>query len=335
MLRSSIATAVSGGEKLKIDRLLSIIIYLLNRELVSARELAERFEVTVRTIQRDMEAIELAGIPIYTVQGPHGGYGIMETFKIDRSLISPEDFYYILTSLRGVSESLGEESDNQAGELEHTLEKIQSLVSRQPDGDVFAERAEKLDIDFSMLGGDPRHRGTFRDVRRAVDAERLVKFSYTNNSLEASERIVEPMTVAFRWRSWYLFGWCRLRRGYRLFRISRIKNVEVLDEGFRRRDFSFRDFISDQGDFDWAGDPGKNIDVILKFSPELRPLAEEFHETIRVDDDGSLVARMSMPDSGWMYGYILSWGPYVRVLEPDSVRNAVRDAARSIANQYS
>lgn len=319
---------------MKIDRLLSIIIYLLNRKLVSARELSERFEVTVRTIQRDMEAIELAGIPIYTVQGPHGGYGIMDTFRMDRALISPEDFYYILTSLRGVSESLGDVAGEKAGELEGTLEKMRSLVSRQPDGDVFAERREKLDIDFTMLGGDPRHRSTFREIRRAVDAERLVSFSYTGNNLEATHRIVEPMTVAFRWRSWYLFGWCRLRSDYRLFRMSRIKDVEVLDEGFRRRDMAFRDFIADQGDPGWGGDPGKNIDVILRFAPEMRPLAEEFHETVRVEEDGCLVARMTMPDSGWMYGYILSWGSYVQVIEPESVRKAVQEAARSISDLY-
>ncbi len=320
---------------MKIDRLLSIIIYLLNRELVSAREMAERFGVTSRTIQRDMDAIGMAGIPIYTVQGPNGGYGILDSFKMDRSLVSPEDFYYILTSLRSVSESLGGNDEESSGELEGTLEKIKGLLPPSLDGDVFSERAEKLNIDFSMLGGDPRNKGVFRTVRSAVDSEHLIRFSYTSNMLKVTERIVEPMTVAFRWRSWYLYGWCRLRGDYRLFRISRIRNLEVLDEGFRRRDGRFEDFIAD-----WTGDvfgsaSGEGVEIILEFSPEMKPLAEEFHEILHINDDGSSVVRMFAPLDGWLYGYILSWGAFVRVLEPEALKASVREAAADVVRKYS
>ena len=320
---------------MKIDRLLSIIIYLLNRDLASAREMAERFGVTPRTIQRDMDAIGLAGIPIYAVQGPRGGYGILDSFKMDRALVSPEDFYFILTSLRSVSESLGGGDGEPTGGLDGTLEKIKGLLPPRFDGDVFSERAEKLNIDFSMLGGDPRHRGVFRAVRRAVDAGRLIRFSYTDNSLRVTERTVEPMTVAFRWRSWYLYGWCRLRDDYRLFRISRIRDARVLDEGFPRREGRFEDFIEEQAADAFAGGSGPGIDVVLKFSPQMRPLAEEFHETLRIEDDGCLVARMRMPEDGWLYGYVLSWGSYVEVLEPERLRIAVHDAAAAIADRYS
>lgn len=87
---------------MRIDRLLSIIVYLLNRDLVIARELAEKYGVTPRTIQRDIEAICLAGIPIMSVQGPHGGYGIMETYKMDRQLVTVDDLFYIITALSGI-----------------------------------------------------------------------------------------------------------------------------------------------------------------------------------------------------------------------------------------
>lgn len=134
---------------MKIDRLLSIIIHLLNHELTAASALADRYGVTVRTIQRDMETIQAAGIPIYAIQGPHGGYGVVESYRMDRQLMSVEDFYYIVTALTSVASSLSDER------IDGTLEKVKALLPERPL-DLFAERDAKLSIDFSMLGGDLR-----------------------------------------------------------------------------------------------------------------------------------------------------------------------------------
>ncbi|MGC9313512.1 MAG: helix-turn-helix transcriptional regulator, partial [Sediminispirochaetaceae bacterium] len=177
----------------KTDRLLSIIIYLLNRDLVSARELAEKFEVSVRTIQRDMEAIELAGIPIMTIQGPSGGYSIMDSFKLDRQLVSTDDLFFIITALHGIETSLP------AGSISGTIEKMKTLlpdqkgVSNQQGGaeapagrglrdsrgkrnpkDLYGSRLEKLSIDFSAFGGSERQREVFRQLERAIESEVLV-----------------------------------------------------------------------------------------------------------------------------------------------------------------
>ena len=140
---------------MKIDRLLSIIVLLLSRDTVSAREMAERFGVTQRTIQRDMDAIGLAGIPVYALQGPHGGYGILESFKMDRHLVTADDLYFIITSLRSVADSLGEGEDH--GGLDITLEKMRSLMPAGSDSDISSAMKERLNIDFSLLGGDPRN----------------------------------------------------------------------------------------------------------------------------------------------------------------------------------
>lgn len=313
---------------LKIDRLLSIIVFLLDRDLVSAREMAERFSVTQRTIQRDMDAIGLAGIPVYAVQGPNGGYGILESFKMDRRLVSPDDLYFIITSLRSVADTLGDGESH--GELDNTLEKMKGLLPSGPDGDVFADRSERLSIDFSMLGSDPRHRGAFRALRSAVDSGKLVSFTYTSNKGETLRRTVEAMTVAFKWRSWYLFAWCRHREDYRLFRISRIRDVEIHDEVFIRRGRSFDDFASDQPD----NGEITGIEIVLRFRPELRHLAEEYYEIESETEDGSVICRFTMPEDGWLYGYILSWGEYAEVLAPESLRNTIASAAESIRRLY-
>lgn len=310
---------------MKIDRLLSIVVYLLNRELVSAAELARRFEVSARTIQRDMEAINLAGIPILSVQGPSGGYGIMDSFKMDRRLVTPDDLFYIITALKGISEQLDD------GQLDDTLEKMRGLLPAA-SGEPFKRRQERLFIDFSMLGGGPAQRDAFRVVQAAVEEGRLLEFEYTSNRLERLSRVVEPMTVVFKWRAWYLFGYCRLRGDYRLFRTSRIRRPLILDEGFARRDLSFEAFSRDY-------DPEKTgnlVDILLRFSPEMAAVVEEFHneEDMERQKDGSLVVRLSMPEDGWTYGYILSYGHFVEVLEPEGLRRIIKESVGKIAEIY-
>lgn len=309
----------------KIDRLLSIVVYLLNRELASAGELAKRFEVSARTIQRDMEAINLAGIPVMSVQGPSGGYGIMKSFKLDRRLVTPDDLFYIITALEGIAGQLDD------GQIDDTLEKMKGLLPPSP-GEPFRRRQEKLFIDFSMLGGGPAQREAFRVVQAAVEEGRLLEFEYTSNRLERMTRVVEPMTVVFKWRSWYLFAYCRLRGDYRLFRTSRIRNPVMLGERFRRRELGFEEFSRDY-------DPektGKLVEILLRFSPEMAPLVEEFHneEDLERREDGSLVVRMAMPEDGWMYGYILSYGHFVEVLEPERLRVLIKESADKIARIY-
>ncbi len=308
---------------MKLDRLLSIVVYLLNRDLVSARVLAERFGVSSRTIQRDMEAINLAGIPVIAVQGPSGGYGIMENYRLDRSLVTADDLFYIVTALKGIATTL---EDDRIG---LTLEKVQSLM---PGSAETSGRSERLYVDYGEFAGGPGQREAFRTVRDAVDQGRLLEFDYTSNRLERTARVVEPMTVVFQWRSWYLFGYCRLRGDYRLFRMARIRRPRMLPERFTRRGVRYEDFARRESAARGEG----LIDLKLRFKPEMVPLVEEFHDDDDMDrgEDGSLVVRMTLPEDGWLYGYILSFGPYVTVLEPERLRGVIRDAALGIARLY-
>jgi len=310
---------------MKIDRLLSIIIYMLNRDLVSARELSEQFEVSVRTIQRDMETIDLAGVPVLSIQGPNGGYGIMETYKMDRRLLSMDDLYYIITALKGIGSSIDDHK------IDNTIEKITGLIP-ELGNDPFHDKNEKLNIDFSMRGGHKQNQKNFGIVNKAVESERLLNFIYTNNKLETVIRTIEPMTMVFRSQTWYLFGYCRLKDDYRIFRISRIKAPEILAGSFKRRSKSFEDFsVENNLKLD-----SQNIALKLKFSKLMKPLIEEFYDkdNIETEDENSFIVNVRMPESGWLYGYILSFGEHVEVLEPGRLRQIIQGSAEKIAALY-
>jgi hypothetical protein len=129
---------------MKIDHLLSIVMYLLNRELVNARELADHFEVSVRTIQRDMDTLTYAGFPVVSIQGPHGGFGIMKSYQLDRQLVDTDDLFFILTSLESVSSTL--KSKN----MSSTIEKMKTLVRDYQKKEI-EKRKDLLYIDLSAL----------------------------------------------------------------------------------------------------------------------------------------------------------------------------------------
>lgn len=310
---------------MKIDRLLSIIVYLLNREIVSAKELSVKFGVSVRTIQRDMESLELAGIPIVSIQGPSGGYSIMETYKMDRQLMSVDDLYYIITALKGIGTSI------ENSRLESTLEKMTGLTNLR-DRNEIEERNEKLHIDFSMLGGNAEQRRVLNIVHEAVETNRLINFSYTNNKLESSIRTVEPMTIVFKWRAWYLFGYCRLKQDYRIFRASKIRNPEILAKVFKRRDRAFSDFEEQNR----SGTYERMLDLKLSFSTEMSALIEDYYSKDDIEFRGSnrIIVNTRMPETGWLYGYILSFGQYVEVLEPAGLRDIIKKSASEIYSLY-
>ena len=310
---------------MKIDRLLSVVIYLLNRNLVTAKELAERFGVSVRTIQRDMDNLQDAGIPIMTIQGPSGGYGIMDTWRMDRQLITLENLFSILTALGGINEALPDER------FEETFEKIHALLPASQETEI-EERKQRLYIDFSMLGGRGREKELITTVQRGIDESRLLRFEYTDTKLTATSRTIEPMTLMFKWRSWYLFGYCQLRSDYRLFRISRIRNPLLLDKRFSRRNRTVEEFLEklmQTGNM-------RAVDMQLKFDKRFARVATDMFANDRKEtrEDGSVIVHASMPEDGWLYGFLLSFGTYLEVIEPVRLRELLGEEGRRIAEMY-
>lgn len=298
---------------MKIDRLLSIVMHLLSRDLVRASELAQRYGTTVRTIQRDIEAINRAGIPVTALHGPHGGYKILDTFRLDRQFLTFDDLFFITTALQGIADSL----ENR--QVEKTADKIRSLAARHPAREM-EDRASRLYIDFRALGYSARRKEHLDLIQRAIASNRSLSFSYTSAKLETSRRTVEPYALAFKWLSWYLLAWCRSRRDFRLFRLSRIRDPLLGKDVFRRRSIKVADYVDA---WERNGPPGTK--VVLRFQPALRVLVEDYFSfgTLSTDADGSLLATFELPEDNWLYGMILSYGDGVEVVSPRALREKI------------
>ena len=310
---------------MKIDRLLSVIMFLLNRDLVSARELAEHFEVSARTIQRDMDALCSAGIPIASVQGSHGGFGIIEGYKLDRQLINTNDLFFMLTSLESISTTLKNK------QLTDTVEKIKALAGDFQIREIESQK-DKLFIDFSSFSIGKHSGELFGLLEQAIDRNRLLIFNYTDSSFKVTEREIEPMTIVFKWFSWYLFGYCRLRDDYRLFRLSRMENIRMQDHGFERRDMTFQTYCEKHAAFSYQS----FVNLTLKFHPSLKIQIEDYFRGSQLEqaDDGSLIARIRMPEDDWILTMILGYGDKVEILEPARYRELIRKKCLEISKKY-
>ncbi|MGE5396971.1 MAG: helix-turn-helix transcriptional regulator [Chitinophagales bacterium] len=299
---------------MRLDRLLAIVVLLVNRRTVKARELAELFEVSERTIHRDINAINQAGIPIVTYPGYRGGIGLAENYRIELSLLSLDDMVPILGALKGLQSAYPDDRLNQ------TIEKMQGLIplARIPE---YMDRSAHLVIDLSPWGSTPNQKEDINILKDAITNRHLVSFEYTTPEGAKSHRTVEPESLVLKTQNWYLYGYCRLRNDTRLFRISRIKELRILKDTFVKRENSPVNFSWEPtwtGKDDW-------VDVVLRFIPQLKSLVEEFFAGARteVEEDGSIKIGLRLPVNEWMYGMILSYSDGVEVMEPPELRQRI------------
>ena len=303
--------------------MLGIVVILLNRDRISAKSLSERFEVSVRTIYRDIEAINMAGIPIVAYAGNHGGFGIMENYRLDRQVLTLQDMTSILTALKGVSSTL-EDSD-----IENVTEKILSLV---PDDKMeqMKQRFDELCIDIIPWGFKQKSKEYLKEIQLAITEKRIILFDYCNTKGEHCSREVEPMTLVFKGYAWYLFAFCKTRNDYRIFKIVRMNNLISLNETFKRRNLSYQDFMKR------SSGQTNTIDVVLRYSKEIRAQVMEYFDesNITFEKDGNMTVKITLPDDNWLHSIILGSGEFVEVLEPPYLRDKIQEKATKILLTY-
>ncbi|SFJ76159.1 Predicted DNA-binding transcriptional regulator YafY, contains an HTH and WYL domains [Paenibacillus sp. UNC496MF] len=311
---------------MKIERLFGITMMLLSRRRVNAQTLAEKFEVSHRTIYRDLDTINAAGIPIVAFTGNDGGYEIMEQFRIDRQIVTLEDLQSILSALKGVRASLDDE------EMDDLLTRIKALISRSEQKQL-EETGETLIFDTNLWhGGGIKDRTILVQLRQASRNRTVVSFTYTNTEGTHEHREVEPIGLAWKGYAWYLYAYCKLRGDYRTFRLSRLTELRVHLEYFASRGVRMEEL-----DTRWGNqETGSVVELQLLFRPRLRVRVEEAFgpANVEVRDDGSLLVRASCPDNHWMYGMILSYGPDVKVLEPAFVADKIKRMGTQITSLY-
>ncbi len=293
------------------SRLFQIIYYLLDKGQATAPELAAHFEVSVRTIYRDVDALSGAGIPIYAEAGRNGGIRLMHDFVLDHALLSGEEKQEILAALQSmnVTRNIGES---------HTLQKLSAL---------FALPSENwLAVDFSRWGNQGFDKEKFELLKEAVMHRRQIRIRYAGSDGADRERVVQPYQLVYKAKAWYLKAFCTEKQEMRTFKLNRILELALLEERFVRRSFP-----------EEPEDDEENYPLVtLRFPKEMAyRVYDEFDgNQIERRENGDLIASARMPEGAWLISFLLSFGTKAEILSPVYLREEIALEAKKIVEKY-
>lgn len=299
---------------MKMERLIGILSILLQREKVTAPELAEQFEVSRRTIQRDIESLCRAGIPLSTVQGSGGGISIMEGYRVDRTVLTAPEMQAILAGLRSLDSVSGTRRYAQL------MEKLSAGT-----GGLVSDGAHIL-IDLSSW-----YKGSLAPkiecIQKGIEQRRTIRFRYYSPAGE-SVRTIEPYYLVFHWSAWYVWGWCRTRREFRLFKLNRMTDLAA-DSPFYPRPAPVPDLTLERIF------PEK-YQVTVLFDPACRwRLVEEYgQDSFTTEPDGKLRFQRGFPTADSVLSWVLTFGDKAELLEPEELRTQLEAVLRRMEQRY-
>lgn len=293
------------------SRLFRILYYVLDKGKVTANELSEKFEVSVRTIYRDIDVISSAGIPIYATQGKGGGIEIADDFVLKKSLLSEKEQEQILVALKGL-EGINKQYENEL------LTKLSAFFK--------IKNTNWIEVDFTNWQKDNEYDELFNDIKSAIINKNIISFKYFSSNEKETSREVKPIRLLFKGWDWYVYTFCLLRNEFRYFKLSRIRDLKILDENFED---SYEDVVLIK-----KMEYKDTVHVKLKFDRKVAFRVYDEMGDIKEDEEGNLYAEIELPNDYNLYNYIFSFGESVEVLEPIEIRNNIRDMINKMSRIY-
>ena len=304
---------------MKTERLLSIVIYLLNHDTVSAAKLADRFEVSKRTILRDIEQISSAGVPIKPIPGANGGYSIMEGYKLDGRILNAEEQASIITALKGFLSSYNDKRYNTI------LEKISSILPGKQNQRIF--------LDFGATGDNSEIQEKLKTLEKATQDRKVVQITYVNALGGSSSRLVESIALNYRWYAWYLLAYCQMKQDYRIFKLARISELELTNTAFSK-EHSDPAVLLEQA---FQGTGRRELDITLLCKADVKVQVCEYlnGDIVEMLNNGDFIMHMNvLEDERMWFAMLLSFGNKVIILEPGKLKTRLAETAENILLLY-
>ena len=321
---------------MQINRLFEMVYLLMNRKKMTAKEMSDHFEVSQRTVYRDIDILNRAGIPVSANKGKNGGIELPDDFLLEADAFSVQERGEIIFALQSFRALKSVNADA-------VLKKLSAIFNKGA--------IDWIDVDFSdwSVGGKEK----FDIIKTAVVNKKCLTFDYFGANSEKTHRTVYPMQLWFKHRAWYVKAFCLMRKDYRLFKISRIKNPAVSESNFEIAEMfeagslqigaSANTYTDISEDFPDTQPEIKNQKKILN-SVDLKLRIDAYHahrvydefeeENIEICDSGDFIIRAIYPEDEWLYGYILSFGSGAEVLEPLYFRDKIFDRIKKMSGRY-
>ncbi len=304
---------------MKIDRLLGIIIYLLNRDVVTCKHLANKFEVTERTIQRDIESINVAGIPIISLRGTNGGYKILDHFRFSKQTMSQSELSIIRLALESLnSVSLVKDSSE-------LVEKINTINRSRNESNI--------SIDFGVASENPNVIDNFKLISEAIESNHLIEFTYTNSSNYSSQKRLEPVALKFKWYAWYMISYVSEKEEYRILKLSRISKLKMCSTIVKSNHKDVNNI------FDRLMCKDNRILTPIEIKVQSRIFVsfnEYFHNLniISSDEENTIVTIEVFEDERMWFALLLSYGDEIEILQPEHIRSKIYIHSKKIVEKF-
>ena len=291
------------------SRLFKIIYYLMENGKSTAPELAEKLEVSIRTIYRDIDIISSVGVPIYVTTGRNGGIQIDDSFVLDRLILSDKEKEDIITALKSVSIVDDHNSD--------TLSKLSAIFNTKNE--------DWLEVDFSRWGNKAQDNTMFQKLKEAIISRKMICIVYANTRGEVIERVICPLKMVYKAKNWYIKSFCMNKSDFRIFKLTRIIQARDME-----KNFSPMEFPQEKKEMKVNYE-----NVILRFPQRMAyRIYDEFEvDEIHQDDNGDFIICAPMPIDEWLIGYLLSFGSKVCIIEPKYLKKIVYNKAKKYANE--
>lgn len=297
---------------MQINRLFEIIYILLDKKTATAKELAERFEVSTRTIYRDIETLSSSGIPVYMSKGKGGGISLLPDFVLNKAVITDKEKEDIVSSLKAVNAVSLSKTDT-------ALTKLSSIFGES--------NTDWIEVDFSSWANPKSEIETFNTIKSAILKRVVIHFSYASAKGQRIERKVEPLKLCFKSGAWYVYGYCKSRCDFRFFKLRRIKNLFISDQTFQRK--SPNKIFSEEKEFQ-----EEYTKVKLKLSAKVAYRVYDEFDSYEQQEDGSFIVEIEYPKGDWIFYYVASFGEECEVLSPQEVRADVKRKFQNMLKNY-
>lgn len=303
---------------MKIERLLGIILYLMNRDCVSANQLAQHFEVSKRTILRDIDTLTLAGIPIYAQTGRDGGYILNKNYKLNEKIMDDENTEYLFLALSSLKSIYGN------AKMIDTYEKVKHIYARKA--------ATTLpDIDFSVIKENEHVNDALEILKQAIQGKQIVSFMYTNN--HGLQRLVNANIIHtyYRWYAWYTLAFDHDKNDYRFFKVVRMQDIKI-SEHLYEQDY---DVVAILQSYDRATQADKLI-LTLRYANKMNPLVNEYFKGEIIEEtEERMIRKITIKTYDFMsFSLLLGFGDKIEIISPLSYKQKICDHIQNILQLY-
>lgn len=307
---------------MKFEIMIGILFDLLAKRCVKASYLAQKYEVSVRSIYRYINSLEYAGVPIYTIRGSHGGFAIVDTYKFSSTFMTVKEFESAINALTAICDSVPDKI------LSSAINKLKSAVKNEYSG--FNVQSGNLIIDAGPWGDSVGYKSKLNVIQKSINENKKLFIKYHDRNGEITERNIEPHIILFKQGLWYVFAYCNLRKEFRFFKTGRIEHAYVTKENFVRQDISKMNLP-----LDFWHNSDKTSDIVMEINQNCLSDVEEWLGIENVNlTSGKHIANVKLPVDNGLISKIMSYGNGIKVLEPKSLANEIKKCAVKIIENY-